>query len=172
MHIAGAARHRRLASAAPPSTRRGRSDGVAESGIEARRRRYEGGGLWRRGTNPAWRGPLSCRPRHTGPRRRAFVPRRSLLAVRTGAGRWGDAYLPGALAGHGVAPHPLQLAYQRWAIEHSTRNSRTNWARSLRRAQPAWLATARRVDGDRLQLSSARRGRRGQPSSPCRVCAR
>lgn len=44
MHIAGAARHRRPRQrGARPPRGAGRSDGVAESGIEARRRRYEGG---------------------------------------------------------------------------------------------------------------------------------
>ena len=44
MHIAGAAGHRRPRQRGARHPRgAGRSDGVAESGIEARRRRYEGG---------------------------------------------------------------------------------------------------------------------------------
>jgi len=94
---------------------------------------------WRNGTNPAWRArfcAVRVTPAHDW---RESSLARSLVAVRTGAGRWGSrALLPGALAGHGFAPHPRTTGLPRWAIEQQYQELKDEpGARSLRRAQPA-----------------------------------
>ena len=104
--------------------------------------------------------PLLRRPGHARARlarARRLAPEVWLLCERELAGGDRARYYLVRSARHRVAARLVQLAHQRWAIEQQYQELKDETRpRSFRRAQPAGLATARRVDRDRLQLSPAR----------------
>lgn len=177
MHIAGAARHRRPRQrGARPPRGAGRSDGVAESGIEARRRRYEGGwspgeaGQTPRGA-PASVPSASHRPT-IGASRLVSRPKSGCCAN----GSWALG-IESAITWCTCRPRLRSAPSYNWPTNagrssSSTRNSRTNLGldHCEGRSLPDWrrhvvlTATA-------YSFLQHERGRRGQPSSPCRVCA-
>ena len=157
MHIAGAARHRRPRQrGARPPRGAGRSDGVAESGIEARRRRQPGRLVsWRSGTNPPWRArsALSAPPTigaSVGSRPKSGCCANATWAPRPESGTTRCTCPPTARSAPSYTS-PIN-AGRSAAVPGTQGRGR---ARSPRGAQPAGLATPRRVDGARVQHPSA-----------------
>ena len=115
---------------------------------------------WRNGTNPVWRArccAVRVTPAHDWREARRLAPDVWLLCERELAGGDRVPLLPGRPAIHGALararPARAPAVGHRTAVSGAQRRTRT---RSLRGPQPAGLATPRRLDGHRLQLSAER----------------
>ena len=130
---------------------------------------------WRNGTNPPWRArfcAVRVTPAHDW-RERRLAPEVWLLCERDLGATPKTKVLLGGSPVHRVAARRrasrASAMGDRAAVPGTQRRNR---ARPLRRPQPAGVATARRLDSHRLQLSPDRAPPTGSDASDAAACAR